>query len=66
MYLEARNRARETKLEEKVTRQVTDYVGASAATPKGKGKDKNTPIRGKARRRIKAKVHLKAKGRTLK
>eukprot|EP00971_Amphidinium_carterae_P178867 3547516-Amphidinium_carterae.1 len=64
MYLEARIRARETKLDEKVTKQVTDYVGANAATPK-RGRI-GTPLREKARRRVKAKVHLKAKGRTLK
>eukprot|EP00971_Amphidinium_carterae_P160578 3183708-Amphidinium_carterae.1 len=43
MYLEARNRTRETKLEERVNKQVNDYVSSNAATPKGKGKDKTNP-----------------------
>eukprot|EP00971_Amphidinium_carterae_P141638 2806284-Amphidinium_carterae.4 len=43
MYLEARNRTREKRLEERVNKQVTDYVSSNAVTPKGKGKDKNTP-----------------------
>eukprot|EP00971_Amphidinium_carterae_P049219 970106-Amphidinium_carterae.3 len=43
MYFEARSRTRETWLEERVNKQVTDYVSSNAATPKGKGKDKNNP-----------------------
>eukprot|EP00971_Amphidinium_carterae_P317085 6303332-Amphidinium_carterae.1 len=43
MYLEARNRTRETRLEERVNKQVADYVSSNAATPKGKGKDKSNP-----------------------
>eukprot|EP00971_Amphidinium_carterae_P328557 6460505-Amphidinium_carterae.1 len=39
----SRNRTRETRLEERVNNpQATNYVSSNAATPKGKGKDKNT------------------------
>eukprot|EP00971_Amphidinium_carterae_P157572 3123698-Amphidinium_carterae.1 len=47
MYLEARNRTRETRLEERVNRQVTDYVSSNAATPKandGKCNFKTAPL----------------------
>eukprot|EP00971_Amphidinium_carterae_P112284 2224070-Amphidinium_carterae.1 len=62
-YLEARNRTRETKLEERVNKQVIDPVSSNAATTKGKGKDKNNP-KGKVRRRVQAKVNPKVQERT--